>query len=65
MIITRLVLTRGKRPGERFTREDFNYLRNPEGVDCRDLDEVLDRFCAANDLEKGALLHWKDLRPLA
>jgi hypothetical protein len=60
-LLYRLVLVRRKRPGERFTEDDFDYRRHATGVDCRDAALVMDRFMPARELAAGALLHWNDL----
>lgn len=58
-ILSRLVLKHPKKTGELFSRDDFEFLRHPSGVDCRDLDHILrTNKKAAQDLDTNTLLSW-------
>jgi sialic acid synthase SpsE len=58
-ILYRLVVNKLKRQGELFTKEDFEYKRNPEGIDCRNMEYLL-KFngSASRNIVKGELMHW-------
>jgi len=57
----RLVLDVDKEAGERFSADDFRFLRHNSGVDCRDLRTVLEHMQAKKPLSIGSLLEWNDL----
>jgi sialic acid synthase SpsE len=58
-ILYRLVTNKPKKQGEVFTKEDFIYKRNPEGIDCRDMEYLLTlNPRASRDVSKGELMHW-------
>ena len=58
-IRTRLVLKHEKKAGARFSAADFVFLRHHEGIDCRDLDFILERQAKARgDLPARTLLAW-------
>jgi sialic acid synthase SpsE len=57
----RLVLDVAKSTGDEFNPEDFRFLRHDQGVDCRDVERVVDRMQANKSLSKGDLLRWSHL----
>lgn len=62
-ILYRLVLDRDVAEGELLRKEDFQFLRHHDGVDCRELDFLLSRRAtAARGLARGELLHWHAVR---
>lgn len=59
-ILYRLVLNKAKRKGELISPGDYDYLRSPEGIDCRDQRAFLQQI-ATRDIAKGELLSISDL----
>jgi sialic acid synthase SpsE len=58
-ILTRLVIKRDKKAGEPFIREDFDFKRHTEGIDCRELDFILKKgLRSKGEMKKGTLLTW-------
>jgi len=60
-IIYRLVLIKSKRKGDCFKESDFEFKRNPRGIDCRDMDHLILLGRAANDISNKTLLEWQDV----
>ena len=61
-IRTRLVLKHEKKAGAHFSAADFMFLRHHEGIDCRDLDFILERQGKAReDLPAKSLLTWEQV----
>jgi sialic acid synthase SpsE len=54
-VIYRLILTRDKKKGDLFFKDDLKYLRHPSGIDARKENEVLGRRSVL-DLKKGIIL---------
>ena len=59
-ISTRLILATDKKAGDIFRSEDFQFLRYPSGVDCKDLDTVLNKK-SAKVLKVGDVLNYSDV----
>lgn len=58
-IIYRLVLKRNKKKGAKFFPEDFDFKRYNEGIDCRDMEHIIDDgVVAKGNYGKGTLLKW-------
>jgi len=57
----RLILKTAKKTGDAFERDDFRFLRHGTGVDCRELETVLQYMQARHPLPAGSLLRWSDL----
>ena len=57
-ILYRLILKCNKKRGEKFSENDFIFKRNNNGIDCRDLDVLIERMVAKHDLKKNSLLMW-------
>jgi sialic acid synthase SpsE len=58
-ILTRLILKRDKHEGEAFELSDFEFKRHSEGVDCRDMDFIIQKKAKASySLKSGELLKW-------
>ena len=61
-ILQKLILKRPKAAGTRFQLEDFEFLRHPDGIDCRDLNVVTNQYRAAGELPGNHLLRWDHLK---
>jgi len=57
-ILYRLVLKSNKRANESFNENDFEFKRDSKGIDCREMDIVIDNMKAKDNLSKGELLKW-------
>lgn len=57
-ILYRLVLKKKKNQNDGFTADDFEFKRSAEGIDCREMETVIDHMVCNVPLEKGCLLHW-------
>ncbi len=57
-ILYRLVLKNNKRENENFSETDFEFKRDPNGIDCRQMGIVLNNMKARCNLSKGELLQW-------
>jgi len=60
-IIYRLILDKDKKRGETFSKDDFIFKRHHEGIDCRDLNMVVNCMQARYDLKKRDILSWDKL----
>jgi sialic acid synthase SpsE len=63
-ILYRLVLKKDKKKGEKFSQEDFLFLRNKDGVDCRQMDFVINNCIPKSNLSANSLLNLKDLETI-
>ncbi len=61
-ILYRLVLKHDKAEGEHFTTDDFEFKRHHKGIDCREMNIVIDHMCPARSLSQGELLRWDALK---
>lgn len=61
-IATRLVLAVTKPVGAHFQESDFQFLRHPQGIDCRDLDWVIAHMQTRAEIPAGTLLTWDMLQ---
>jgi sialic acid synthase SpsE len=57
-LIYRMVLANSKKKGDSFNFNDFVFLRHNDGVDCRNLEIIIQYFCAEKSITSGALLNW-------
>ena len=58
----RLVLTRSKHVGQGFSKGDFDYKRNPNGIDCNLEELILEHMVAAKNLAPETLITWNLLK---
>jgi len=61
-ILYRLVLKKDKNSNETFTIDDFDFKRNFDGIDCRQMDIILNNMQSNEALFKGELLQWSMLK---
>lgn len=57
----RLILKERKKAGATFSPADFDYLRNPEGIDVAHEELICNSFKSVRDLDGNYLLSWADL----
>lgn len=60
-ILQKLVLKYPKEKGDGFFANDFHFLRHSQGIDCRELNDVITKFEASCQLEADQLLEWDQL----
>lgn len=60
-ILQKLILKRPKPAGASFSADDFEFRRHKNGIDCRDLANVLNNFQAAGELAGNQLLEWHQI----
>lgn len=61
-ILYRLVAKNDLIAGENIHQQDFDFLRHSEGIDCRDLQNLLDNNAKyITNLKKGDLVHYKHI----
>lgn len=60
-ILYRLILKHDKQKGDSLTAEDFLFLRNAQGIDCREMDFVIDKMQLSKDVPANHLLQLEDL----
>lgn len=61
-ILYRLVLKHDKKENEYFTIDDFEFKRHHVGIDCRNMQTVLNHMQTACNISKGELLIWSKLK---
>jgi sialic acid synthase SpsE len=58
-ILTRLILIKDKKAGDEVFANDFIFKRHPSGIDCRDLDFLLNKKARfKSDTKSGILMEW-------
>jgi len=50
-----LVTKKGKKKGDTVEKDDFRYLRHSEGINCKEIDTVLNKKYTTN-IDEGTLL---------
>jgi len=61
-ILYRLVANKSLAYGQLVKADDFKFLRYPEGIDCRELQDYLDgKATYKKDIQQNALLHLNDI----
>jgi sialic acid synthase SpsE len=61
-ILYRLVTKVTKKVGESFKIEDFEFKRDPNGINVKDSEFVIEKMVANRDISKGELLSWEMLK---
>lgn len=63
-ILYRLIINKDKKKGDIVTSEDYQYLRSPFGIDCREK-KAMTKQLAARDMAAGEILKLADLIDLS
>ncbi len=61
-ILYRLVLKKAKKDNESFNENDFEFKRDYNGIDCKQMEFIIKNMKSNSNISKGELLKWDMLR---
>ncbi len=61
-ILYRLILKRNKNNNESFVENDFEFKRDSNGIDCKQMNFIINNMDSTRELIKGELLTWSMLK---
>jgi len=61
-ILYRLVLKKSKNENESFNENDFEFKRDPNGINCKEMNFIIKNMVSLNNIDKGSLLTWNLLK---